>query len=118
MAIVQHKGVTYAIWTEAAPKAGSSASNESTDNFIEIMEQLKEQLRLRKSMAARSTLRRKIDEMIGRATEVLGTRDEALRWLGTPIPALDFATPISVLGTKKGAARVKDVLTQMEHGVW
>jgi uncharacterized protein (DUF2384 family) len=34
------------------------------------------------------------------------------------VRALDFATPISVLGTPEGMARVADVLGQMEHGVW
>lgn len=56
--------------------------------------------------------------MIARASEVLGSRDEAMRWLGTPIPALGLATPISILGTKEGVQRINDVLTQMEHGVW
>jgi uncharacterized protein (DUF2384 family) len=52
------------------------------------------------------------------ASEVLGGRDEAMRWLGTPVRALGFATPISLLGTKDGAEQVHDVLTQVAHGVW
>jgi putative toxin-antitoxin system antitoxin component (TIGR02293 family) len=56
--------------------------------------------------------------VIDRATTVIGDRDAAMRWLGTPVRALDFATPISVLGSAKGVARVKDVLGQIEHGVW
>jgi putative toxin-antitoxin system antitoxin component (TIGR02293 family) len=56
--------------------------------------------------------------MIDRATEVIGDRDEAMRWLGTPVRVLDFATPISLLGTSEGTRRVEDVLGQMEHGVW
>ena len=68
-------------------------------------------------------LRKKADpeelmKAVARATEVLGDRDAAFRWLGTPVPALDYATPISLLGTPQGAIRVNDVLTQMEHGVW
>lgn len=59
-----------------------------------------------------------LDSVIDRATEVIGNRDEAMRWLGTPVRALDFATPISLLGTREGTARVEDVLGQMEHGVW
>ncbi len=55
---------------------------------------------------------------VARATEVLGDQDAALRWLGTPVAALDYATPVSVLGTPQGVSRVNDVLTQMEHGVW
>lgn len=56
--------------------------------------------------------------MMARASEVLGSRDEAMRWLGTPIPALGLATPISILATNEGVQRINDVLTQMEHGVW
>lgn len=41
-----------------------------------------------------------------------------MRWLGSPVRALDFATPISILGSKEGVKRVNDVLGQMEHGVW
>jgi len=59
-----------------------------------------------------------VESVINKAVEVIGDRDEAMRWLGTPVRALDYATPISLLGTKKGAARVEDVLGRMEHGVW
>jgi len=55
---------------------------------------------------------------VRRATEVFGDEDAAFRWLGTPVAALDYATPISCLGTHQGATRVNDVLTQIEHGVW
>ena len=59
-----------------------------------------------------------LESVIDRATEVIGDRDEAMRWLGTPVRALDYATPISLLGTSEGTERVEDVLGQMEHGVW
>jgi DNA-binding CsgD family transcriptional regulator len=59
-----------------------------------------------------------IELVLNRAIEVIGDRDKAMRWLGTPVPALDYATPISLLGTIEGAARVEDVLGQVEHGVW
>jgi putative toxin-antitoxin system antitoxin component (TIGR02293 family) len=58
------------------------------------------------------------DQIIERATEVIGDRDEALRWLGTPVRGLDYATPISLLGTDEGAQLVNDILGQMEHGIW
>jgi hypothetical protein len=47
-----------------------------------------------------------------------GDREKAMRWLGTPVRALDYATPISLLGTGDGATRVEDVLGRMEQGVW
>lgn len=61
---------------------------------------------------------RRVDKMLHRATEVIGNREKAHRWLGTPIRGLGFATPISLLGTSEGAQQVQDILTQMEHGVW
>jgi putative toxin-antitoxin system antitoxin component (TIGR02293 family) len=59
-----------------------------------------------------------LTKAIARATEVFGDEDAAFRWLGTPVAALDYTTPISCLGTRQGAIRVNDVLTQIEHGVW
>jgi putative toxin-antitoxin system antitoxin component (TIGR02293 family) len=59
-----------------------------------------------------------LTKAVARATEVLGDRDAALRWLWTPVAALDYATPVSVLGASQGVTRVDDVLKQMEHGVW
>lgn len=61
---------------------------------------------------------RATEEMIARATEVLGNREDGMRWLGTPVRGLDFATPISLLGTPEGIERVSDILGQIEHGVW
>jgi DNA-binding CsgD family transcriptional regulator len=55
---------------------------------------------------------------IDRATEVIGDRQEAMRWLGTPVRALNFTPPISLLSTPDGTRRVLEVLGQMEHGVW
>ena len=59
-----------------------------------------------------------LTKAVARATEVFGAEDAAFRWLGTPVAALDYATPISCLGTHQGAMRVNDVLTQIEHGIW
>jgi hypothetical protein len=59
-----------------------------------------------------------ISEIMVKAGDLLGSLDAGMRWLGTPVRGLDFATPISILGTKAGAERVKDILGQMEHGTW
>jgi putative toxin-antitoxin system antitoxin component (TIGR02293 family) len=56
--------------------------------------------------------------IIERVTEVIGDQQEAMRWLGTPLRGLGFATPISLLGTEEGSLRVADILGQMEHGIW
>ena len=67
---------------------------------------------------ARVLLDGTIDPIIDRATEVIGDRQEAMRWLGAPVRGLDFATPISLLATAEGQMRVNDILGQMEHGIW
>jgi hypothetical protein len=59
-----------------------------------------------------------IDEVIGYATEVMGSREKALLWLGAPVRGLNFATPISLLATQEGVERVNEILGQMEHGIW
>lgn len=56
-------------------------------------------------------------QVIGRATEVIGDRSGALRWLGTPVHALAYATPVSLLGSSEGRDQVLAVLDQLEHGV-
>ena len=52
-----------------------------------------------------------------RATEVLGDEPSAMRWLGTPVRALDYATPISLLHDAHGREAVLTVLGRLEHGV-
>lgn len=55
---------------------------------------------------------------VRRAVEVIGDPGEAMRWLGTPVRALDFATPISLLHKAAGRKRVNGILDQLEAGVW
>ena len=57
-------------------------------------------------------------EVTARAIEVFGTREKALRWLRTPVRALGEHTPMSLLNSPEGLARVQDALGQVEHGVW
>ncbi|MGC2657789.1 MAG: MbcA/ParS/Xre antitoxin family protein [Bryobacteraceae bacterium] len=56
--------------------------------------------------------------IIERAAEVIGNQEKALRWLGTPVRALKYATPISLLGTREGQQAVLTVLGRLEHGVF
>jgi uncharacterized protein (DUF2384 family) len=37
--------------------------------------------------------------------------------MGTPVQALDYATPVSLLATGKGREAVMVVLGRLEHGV-
>lgn len=55
--------------------------------------------------------------VIHRATEVIGDRTDAMRWLGTPVRALNYATPISLLHDCAGRDAVLTVLGRIEHGV-
>jgi putative toxin-antitoxin system antitoxin component (TIGR02293 family) len=59
-----------------------------------------------------------VESTIERAVEVIGDRDRALRWMGTPVPSLGYATPISLLGTEAGVTQVLASLGRMEHGVF
>ena len=59
-----------------------------------------------------------IVEVTARAMEVLGSREKALRWLKAPVRSLGDQMPLSLLDTQAGIDRVKDVLGQIEHGVW
>jgi uncharacterized protein (DUF2384 family) len=59
-----------------------------------------------------------IVEVTARAMEVFGNREKALRWLNSPVRSLGDRTPLSLLYTPEGAARVEDTLGQVEHGVW
>lgn len=55
--------------------------------------------------------------VLSRAIRVIGDESEAMRWLGTPVRALGYATPISLLHDVKGRKAVVSVLNQLEHGV-
>jgi putative toxin-antitoxin system antitoxin component (TIGR02293 family) len=74
--------------------------------------------RRKSETAVRKANPEELTKAVERATEVFGDEEAAFRWLGTPVAALGYATPISCLGTHQGAMRVDDVLTQIEHGVW
>jgi len=58
-----------------------------------------------------------IDSVIEHAVDVFGDKEEALRWLGTPVRALSGATPISRLSTLDGQREVRVLLARLEHGV-
>lgn len=58
-----------------------------------------------------------VEPVVQRAIEVIGGREEAMRWLGTPVRALDYATPISRLHDTESREQVLSVLTRLEHGV-
>jgi putative toxin-antitoxin system antitoxin component (TIGR02293 family) len=55
--------------------------------------------------------------VLDRAIEVIGDKHEAMRWMGTAVRALDYPTPVSLLGNSKGRRAVLTVLGRLEHGV-
>jgi Protein of unknown function (DUF2384) len=56
--------------------------------------------------------------VINRAVDVIGDREKAMRWLGTPVRALGYSTPISRLKDETGAKEVMDLLAALEQGSW
>ena len=57
-------------------------------------------------------------EVVARAIEVIGNKAEAMRWLGTPVRDLGYATPMSLLYNRKGCDSVLATLVRLEHGVF
>lgn len=60
----------------------------------------------------------KFAEILGRATEVLGSQEEAEQWLERPAMALDGHKPIDLLSTPAGVETIEDHLTRLEYGVY
>ncbi len=67
--------------------------------------------------AAPSGCLRKFADVMTRATEVLGSREEAERWLLAPALALSHQAPINLLSTHAGVELVEDLLTRIQYGV-
>lgn len=55
--------------------------------------------------------------VLDRVVEVIGDKGEAMRWMGIPVRDLDYATPVSLLHTRKGRKAVLATLDRLEHGV-
>ena len=53
--------------------------------------------------------------VLDRAVDVIGNKREAMLWMGTPVRALGYATPVSLLATAKGREAVLAVLGRLEH---
>jgi putative toxin-antitoxin system antitoxin component (TIGR02293 family) len=57
-------------------------------------------------------------KILAMATDVLGSREAAEKWLVRPAMALDRRRPIELLGTAAGVQLVADLLTRIEYGVY
>ena len=60
----------------------------------------------------------KFAEILGRATDILGTQQAAEEWLERPAMALDRRRPMDLLATQAGVDAVEELLTRMEYGVY
>lgn len=58
-----------------------------------------------------------IEELIRKATDVLGSETRAQEWVREPNPALDGNTPLQAAQTEEGGRRVKQLLCQIEYGL-
>lgn len=56
--------------------------------------------------------------LLNRLSQVLGSFDEAQRWIVTPAMALNQMRPIDLLSTAPGRKMVNDLVTRMTYGVY
>ncbi len=59
-----------------------------------------------------------LDEVLTRATAVLGSREEALAWLQRPSPSLSNESPQDLIRDPKNISRINDMLICIEYGVY
>jgi len=57
-------------------------------------------------------------EILAKAIQVLGTQEEAERWMEEPAIGLDQMRPIDLLSTTAGTELVDTYLEQIDHGVY
>ncbi|PZX04008.1 type II RES/Xre toxin-antitoxin system antitoxin [Celeribacter halophilus] len=57
-------------------------------------------------------------KILGRAIEVLGSKEEAELWMGQPAFGLENRKPIDLLASAPGAEAVQDYLTRIEYGIY
>ncbi|MEO1310193.1 MAG: antitoxin Xre/MbcA/ParS toxin-binding domain-containing protein [Pseudomonadota bacterium] len=60
----------------------------------------------------------KFAEVLGRAEELLGSRESAEEWMKKPQMGLDRRRPIDLLSTPAGVEALEDHLTRLEYGAY
>lgn len=60
----------------------------------------------------------RVAKIVALATETLGTREKAARWLHKPNRSLSGDTPLSRLDTSIGSSQVEGVLLRIEYGLY
>jgi putative toxin-antitoxin system antitoxin component (TIGR02293 family) len=61
---------------------------------------------------------RKFAEILARATELFGSRQEAKRWMERPAMALECRRPIDLMTTPAGVEIVEHLLQRLQYGVY
>jgi uncharacterized protein (DUF2384 family) len=87
----------------------SQWENKGSPSSVESKESFEEATRPRRITST---------AVMERAIEVIGDRKDAFRWLGTPVSALSYETPIAAAATAEGEKAVLAVLGQLEQGVY
>lgn len=59
----------------------------------------------------------RLARITARATEAIGDREKAARWLKTPNRALGGKVPLSIVMTENGLPEVEAILGRIEHGI-
>lgn len=60
----------------------------------------------------------RVARLYAMAEDVLGSREEAQRWMKTPNQSLDGARPLDELDTEIAAREIEDLLGRIRHGVF
>jgi putative toxin-antitoxin system antitoxin component (TIGR02293 family) len=60
----------------------------------------------------------KFAEILARATDIFGSKEEAEKWLERPATGLEQHRPIDLLATPAGVELVEDFLLRLEYGVY
>ncbi len=60
----------------------------------------------------------RLSELLVKASELFGSKQEAELWFDTPAPALDRKKPIELMSSSVGARMVEQLLGRIEHGVY
>jgi putative toxin-antitoxin system antitoxin component (TIGR02293 family) len=60
----------------------------------------------------------RLSELLVKASELFGSKQEAERWFDTPALALDRKKPIELMSSSVGARMVEQLLGRIEHGVY
>lgn len=72
-----------------------------------------------KSLSPEQTARTwKFAEIVAKASDVLGSREEAEQWLERPAVGLDQCRPIDLLATPAGVELVETFLDRLDYGVY